>query len=144
MAHQVQVRLKQLNGGGLLLLPVFSFFSLALTVALRFVPVPRLLDIVSRSRRLCFFQGWVDETSLIVAADLAAWISRGSGRCLVRSILLYWALGSRGRPVELFIGVRQENSVLKSHAWIETRGVVLGDRSDVAKDFNPVVRFARS
>jgi hypothetical protein len=144
LSRNTQSRLQQLTSAGVCLLPVVMAYSVVARVALRYVPVPRLLDIVARSRPLCFFRGWLGPASLLTAADIAAWVSRGSGRCLLRSVLLYWLLGSPRKSVAFLIGVRQTALVLESHAWIESDGRVLGDRPGIGSDFSVVYRAAHS
>lgn len=55
--------------------------------------------------------------------------------CLPRSMTLWWLLQRRKIASELRIGVCKDAAIIKAHAWIECRGVVINDRSDVSRDF---------
>lgn len=46
-----------------------------------------------------------------------------TGRCLARSLTLWWMLRRRGLPAQLHIGLRLEAGQLTAHAW-----AVLDDR----------------
>ena len=61
--------------------------------------------------------------------------------CLQRSLTLWWLLHRRGIASDLRIGVRRHGTQIAAHAWIELAGVVLNDRSDVARLYPP---FAES
>jgi hypothetical protein len=55
--------------------------------------------------------------------------------CLPRSLTLWWLLRRRGIDGCLRIGVRKEACRLEAHAWVELRGWVLNDDSDVRTRF---------
>ncbi len=44
------------------------------------------------------------------------------GRCLMRSLLLYRLIKQKGYTPEFYAGVRRQNGVLQSHAWVEVDG----------------------
>jgi Transglutaminase-like superfamily len=86
-------------------------------------------------------QDCYEVTQLALLADIAAWVTHGQGRCLGRSLLLFWLLKVRGEPAELLIGIRKEAAVLHSHAWIELRGKVIGDHPQLIGRFALLLRF---
>ncbi len=59
--------------------------------------------------------------------------------CLTRSLALGWFLSRRKIPFEIKIGVpgRKENPAFTAHAWVESSGVVLNDKKDVAAEYSP-------
>jgi hypothetical protein len=67
--------------------------------------------------------------------DAAARRGPYSATCLPRSLTLWWLLRRRGIDSYLRIGVRKEADRLEAHAWVELRGLVLNDDSDVHKRF---------
>ena len=119
------------------LLPLLISVALWARVALRFVPVPRLLKIASR---LGPFAGG-DLRSVVAAADLAAALVRGSARCLLRSLLLFGLLGPN---MEFVLGVRRCRSSLESHAWVESGGVVVSELPTLTREFDVVFRAGHS
>jgi hypothetical protein len=79
--------------------------------------------------------------ALAVGANHGLW----KPRCLTRSLALGWFLRRRGIPFEIRVGVPSAKGFLDSgeapdftaHAWVETQGLVLNDRDDVASEFSP-------
>ena len=74
------------------------------------------------------------------ALDIAGRNLPVRGKCLERSLALWWILRWRGVAPELRLGVRrgeEPGKPLDAHAWLETRGRVLNDRPDVAERFAP-------
>ncbi len=67
------------------------------------------------------------------ARDLARMIAAAAreaplpGKCLERSLALWWLLGRRGISTELRIGVRLDAGELRAHAWVELEGQVIND-----------------
>jgi Transglutaminase-like superfamily len=55
--------------------------------------------------------------------------------CLPRSLTLWWLLRSRRIDSDLCIGVRKDKGQFEAHAWVELRGLVLNDGSDVRERF---------
>ena len=45
-----------------------------------------------------------------------------AGRCLARSLTLWWLLQRRGIATDLRFGVRQQEGRFEAHAWVEYRG----------------------
>jgi hypothetical protein len=74
-------------------------------------------------------------------ADIAARVTHGQGRCLGRSLLLFWLLKVRGEPAELLIGISKEAASLHGHAWIQLRQRVIGDHPQFIGRFTLLLRF---
>lgn len=55
--------------------------------------------------------------------------------CLVRSMVLWALLRRAGIGGELRIGARKDGSQLEAHAWVELRGYVLNDSTDVHEHY---------
>ena len=85
--------------------------------------------------------GCSEVANLTRLADIAARVTHGHGRCLIRSLLLFWLLKVRGEPAELLIGISKEAAALHSHAWIELRGRVIGDHPQIIGRFVILLRF---
>jgi hypothetical protein len=111
-------------------------------ILLRFVPVARVVEFFRRLRRTGPVLGRRDTDRLIEVADVAARVAQGSGRCLARSLLLFWLLGARGDRVSLVLGVARENSSIEGHAWLEFQDAVLADSRDVVGRYVVLARFA--
>jgi hypothetical protein len=98
----------------------------------------------ARNRWLrCFpvHHGGYEVAQLALLADIAARITYGQGRCLGRSLLLFWLLRVRGEPAELLIGINKEVAALHSHAWIELRRRVIADQPQFIRRFTLLLRF---
>jgi hypothetical protein len=57
------------------------------------------------------------------------------GTCLAHSLVLMRLLERQGIPAQLRIGVRKGENGFEAHAWVESRGTVLNDGSDVSDRF---------
>lgn len=68
-------------------------------------------------------------------ADIAGRRGAITATCLRQSLLVYWLLRRRGLAPELKIGVRKEQSAFDAHAWVELRGVALGQTNLVHSPF---------
>lgn len=55
--------------------------------------------------------------------------------CLERSLTLWWLLRREGIEGELHIGARKNESRFEAHAWVELRGVILNDSSDIHQHY---------
>lgn len=55
--------------------------------------------------------------------------------CLERSMVLWILLRRAGIEGELHVGARKNGSRLEAHAWVELRGKVLNDSTDVHKHY---------
>ena len=66
------------------------------------------------------------------------------GKCLERSIVLWWFLLRRGFPAELQIGGRRGSAGFEAHAWVKIGGIVVSDGDSVHQDFAPFGRDTAS
>lgn len=122
-------------------------FSLAAAVTLRIVGLPRLVRFIAQ----CALKPWPsrfplhhdrsEAGRLTALVELATGITHGRGRCLARSLALFWLLKARGEKPELVIGVSKEACTLNSHAWIESHGKIMADTPDVIGRFATLLRF---
>ena len=134
-------RLSKLSVGEWLVLFQLVLSALIVTVAIRLVSLPFLIKILSRCAqnpligRFPLFRNRFGVSRVTNLADIAAWVTHSQGRCLMRSLLLFWLLKARGEPAELLIGV------LDAHAWIETRGRVIGDTANMTRSFATLLRY---
>lgn len=126
-------RLSEISPNDWLFLTQLVLFSLTVGVAVRLVALPRLIGCMARGAehrwlgRLPLHHNGYEVARLAALADLAARVTHGQGRCLARSLLLFWLLKAHGEPAELLIGISKEAAALHSHAWIELRHRVIGD-----------------
>ena len=122
-------------------------FALCVGVSLRYLPLSRLIDRLTWGTDRSFLQPFplghraVTVDRLVVLADFAARGTGITGRCLARSLLLFWFLKVRGEPVTLLAGVRKENATIIGHAWIEWEGQHIADDPTVTDGFVPVMHF---
>lgn len=58
-----------------------------------------------------------------------------TGRCLARSLALWWLLRRRGIVAYLQLGVRTRQGHLDAHAWVTHEGRVLADSESVWTEF---------
>jgi len=56
--------------------------------------------------------------------------------CLKISLLIWWFLGRRGITIDLKIGVNNDTGDFNAHAWVEYRGNVLIDATDIEDRFS--------
>ncbi len=140
-------RLAKLTPCEWLLLPQLVAFSLAAGVGLRFMALPRLMGFIAQCaenrwlRCLPLFHDRCEIAQLTTLVDLAATVTRGQGRCLTRSFLLFWLFKIRGKSAELLVGVSKESATFQAHAWIETQGRVVGDSPEMTGRFATVLRL---
>jgi Transglutaminase-like superfamily len=122
-------------------------FTLVARVAVKWVALPRLVGFMARYagdcriRRFPVNHGGYEVAHLARLADVAARITHGQGRCLGRSLLLFWLLKARGEPAELLIGISKEAAALHGHAWIQVRRKVIGDHPQIIRRFAILLRF---
>jgi hypothetical protein len=62
-----------------------------------------------------------------------------AGRCLARTLALWWQLRRQGVEAELHIGLRQSSGQLEAHAWLVNDGRVLNERPAVLRRFRAVM-----
>ncbi len=140
-------RLSELSASELLVFFQLTAFAVAARFALTFLRLSRVMEFAARGannrflRCLPLCQIRYEIARLTRLADYAARATRPDGPCLLRSLLLFWLLKSRGEAAELLIGVSKEASALNSHAWIETQGNIIGDSTEMTGRFAPLLRF---
>ena len=121
-----------------------AVLSVAIRVALRVVPLPRLTGGLARLAGRRWLSGIPAGHSrhairrLEALVDLTVAAAPVAGRCLTRSLLLFWLLRVRGGAPTLVVGVRREAGRLQGHAWIAPAGEAGGEGSE---GFEAVVRF---
>lgn len=115
------------------LLLQLTALSLGLRVTLSCVPFPRVASFISRVAssprlgRILILHPHGATDRLVALADMAAAVSHRNGRCLPRTLPLFWLLRARLQPVSVCLGVSMNQTQLEGHAWVEQDGVVLGD-----------------
>ena len=140
-------QLSKLSLGELLVVFQLVLFALVLRGALAVFALPRIRAFLAYAaddrflRCLPLFQGQYEMTQLTRLADLTARGTRANGPCLIRSLLLFWLLKTRGEQVNLLIGVRKDGPVFNSHAWIESDGKILGENEHGPLQFATLLRF---
>ena len=83
-----------------------------------------------------------EDEQLKVARSVARMVSVAanygfySANCLKKSLLTWWLLRRRGIAIELKIGVNKGAGDFNAHAWVEYRGNVLIDTTDVGQRFS--------
>lgn len=138
-------RLAELSPRDGLLLCQLVACSVAAAIGLRLVPLPQLTGFLARCaghrrlRHLPLSHAGYEVQRLAELADMAARVAGGDRRCLLRSLLLFWLLKARREPVTLRLGIRKEAGALRGHAWIETRGRVMGNGADPSARYTTLV-----
>lgn len=124
-----------------------TVLSLGLRVALSALPLPRLAYLLSHTAFIPLL-GLIPSLHiccgtdrLFELSDLATTVSHRNGRCLPRSLLLFWLLHARQDAVSLCLGVSKNVSALEGHAWIEHGGVVFGDTLSFINRYTLVLRL---
>jgi hypothetical protein len=64
--------------------------------------------------------------------------------CLTRSLVAEWLLRRRGHDAQLRIGVQRTSDGIAAHAWVESEGVPVNDRPDIAESFLPFAELAKA
>jgi hypothetical protein len=76
-----------------------------------------------------------DATARAKTVARIAGIAAGRGpvraTCLRRSLLIWWLLRREGIDAKIRIGVRRDGGELFAHAWVEHRGIPLGESDDL-------------
>jgi len=54
-----------------------------------------------------------------------------NGNCLQQSVVLWWLLQLKNTEAAIRFGARKQNDQLDAHAWVEYRGIVLNDDSEL-------------
>lgn len=59
--------------------------------------------------------------------------------CLKKSLVTWWLLGRKGIESEIIFGIqKEEQDLLHAHAWVEYKGVPLGESRDAIQQFTVV------
>jgi hypothetical protein len=85
------------------------------------------------------------EAKEIVRGQLSAMIKARKkklilGKCLARSLVLWWQLRRRGLSANVVIGVRNKID-FRAHAWVEFEGVPLNAGKRVPEKYRSIARF---
>lgn len=59
------------------------------------------------------------------------------GRCLEKSLVLWFLLSRKRIPAELRIGVRKSDKGFEAHAWVEVQGIIVNDAEDLVQNYVP-------
>ncbi len=122
--------------------------SLGLSIALTAITLPCLTSLLSRIAsspllsQIPFLHTRCPVDRLLILIDLATRVSHGDGRCLPRSLLLFWILRARRKSVELCLGISKNKAELEAHAWVEQDGLVLGDTLSFTNRYTPLLRLS--
>jgi hypothetical protein len=85
-------------------------------------------------------QSGVQSTARIV--NIAARCGLFRAPCLPTALFLQWFLRRHGVTSHVRIGVRIVAGTLEAHAWVESEGIPINDRADIALSFPPIADFA--
>ncbi|HWH04527.1 MAG TPA: lasso peptide biosynthesis B2 protein [Gemmatimonadales bacterium] len=116
---------------------------------------PPLLEIFSLARLIPFLSSGSRVAEALDDQALASWVDRildalpwpWRRTCLRRAVVLYALLHHAGRPVQLWIGVRNnrdapDNEGVSAHAWLTSGGVpYLEANVDHVTAHTPIARF---
>jgi hypothetical protein len=122
--------------------PVFAALSVIASITLRVVALRSFVKILDRLRPFAGQFCGLPTSGIIDVADFTSRLTHGSDRCLMRSLILYWALRPSEGPVTIVLGVRKRHSLFESHAWVEVNGKILADEPTATTSFNPLYRFS--
>lgn len=64
--------------------------------------------------------------------------------CLTRSLVAEWLLRRRGIDAQLRIGVQRTAAGIAAHAWVESGGIPVNDRDDIADSFTPFAELTQA
>jgi hypothetical protein len=129
------------------LLLQLTVLSLAVRVLLLTMTLSRLASFLSRTASspllslIPLFQTHCPTDRLLMLIDVATAVSHQDGRCLPRSLLLFWLLRTNRRSVSLCLGVSKTFATLEGHAWVEQDGVVLGDTPSFTNRYALLLRL---
>jgi len=59
------------------------------------------------------------------------------GKCLEKSLVLWFLLLRKRIPAELRIGVRQSEKGFEAHSWVEVQGTIVNDAEDLVQNYVP-------
>jgi hypothetical protein len=132
----LSARQQRVAAAALVLLPVFW-------LGLHLVGLRRWRTLTLRTARRSHMP-LVDARALGELVNAVARHSPLPAACLTRSLLVEWLLRRRGHDAELRIGVQRTSMGIAAHAWVESEGVPINDRPDIAESFPPFAELARA
>ena len=117
------------------------FFSLLiLKILICMVPIPKLLKLIDQDKKRDFDRATVENMALF--ADIILYrIFRTGKPCMLRSLLLLRSLRSMGEDVKIVFGVKDEEDVLKGHAWLLNRGRHFLENEDPSSDYEIIYSY---
>ena len=130
------------------LLLQLTALSFGLRVVLITITLPRLTSVLSRTAsstllgQIPFLHTRCTVERLFTLIDLATTLSHRDGRCLPRSLLLFWLLRARQESVELCLGISKNKADLEGHAWVERDGIIMGDTPSFTNRYAPFLRLS--
>lgn len=65
-----------------------------------------------------------------------------AGRCLARSLALWWRLRQHGIDTEVRFGVRKRQGLFDAHAWVEYQGQPLAREHAAPQEFHVITGMA--
>ncbi len=108
---------------------------IAVSVALRFVRLPRLAQWATAARP----GAGLSDAGITETARLVGFAGHTLGfKCLVRSLTLARLLARQGVATDIHLGVQPEADSLKAHAWVERNGHALNDSLGYGTQFTPI------
>lgn len=122
--------------------------SFGLRVVLITITLPRLTSVLSRTAsstllgQFPFLHTRCTVDRLFTLIDLATTVSHRDGRCLPRSLLLFWLLRARRESVVLCLGASKNVATLEGHAWVERGGIIMGDTPSFTNRYAPFLRLS--
>ncbi len=58
------------------------------------------------------------------------------GKCLAKSLALWFLLANRGIKTDLRFGMKKENGMLRAHAWLEFEGIPLATETEIQENYS--------
>jgi len=140
-------RVFELSPAEVVVLPQLAMMAICFRLAIWFTSLPSIAGFAKRSSagligsRLPLLGRRVQEARVFRIADIAARVIKPEGQCLIRSLLVFWLLKTRGKDTQLVIGVQRNEAQINAHAWIETTGGPIGDRPESIAQFTELFRI---
>jgi len=132
----IRKRLKQLEE------LTFTEWRVLLSAILLLPMIALVLKSIGFKKTQTFLSNHLTKKQLEEAQSVARMVSIAanhgfySANCLKKSLLTWWLLGRRGIATDLKIGVNKETGDFNAHAWVEYRGNVLIDATDIEDRFS--------
>ncbi|SRR5713226_2131943 len=93
-------------------------------IAMKREPLPQFVSRLGRSWRSD--RAYAQPVRVSRTVDRSLRLGRWQPTCLERSLVLYGLLREQGDSAELVIGLPDDASDYRAHAWVEISGVVVG------------------